>query len=294
VKILWLTNVDPNVAEDMLILGLAELEHDIEVHPWKPSFSWVADPNTQGGNDLSCSLSTFPRRTVNKPDVIVVTRADRTEVVHQTLDEYHGVPVVYYDTEDKLVEPTQALKERISAYFAAQTPIERNDIIALPYGYRADLVQPHKVQRSVNVSWGGTLQIGHGGRWELLGKAISLGLIQATLSACPASMWYKLGSHSRASISIGGAQNEIAGVNARHFEIAALGARVLSYRHGIRIETEISEIEFFSTADELIELCRRDREPLSEEVVRWNRRFNSHTARAEQFVHCLKDRGIPC
>lgn len=293
-KLLWLTNTDPNVAEDMLLLGLAEQGHDIEVCPWKPSFSWVADPAIQKGNDLTSSLSKFPKCTVIRPDVIVVTRADRTDgsAVYRILDEHRSVPVVYYDTEDKLTEPTAPLKERICMYLAAQTPADRNDIVAMPYGYRSDLVRCHETSRFINVSWGGTLQIGHGGRWELLCSAISLGLVQGTLSGCPASMWYALGEYSRASISIGGAQNAVAGVNARHFEIAALGARVLSYRHGIRIDTEVPEIEYFATAGELVTLCQKRHEPLSTEMILWNRRHNSHVARAEQFIHSMRDRGI--
>lgn len=293
-KILWLTNTDPNVAEDMLLLGLASQDHEVEVRPWKASFSWIADPSVHGGNYLSCCLSTFPRITVSKPDVIVVTRGWRyQEIVDHALGQYHA-PCVYLDTEDKLHEPPDWLRERISAYFAVQTPKDRKDIISLPYAYRADLVQ-HRTGgiRPIKVSWGGTLQLGHGGRWELLGKPISLGLVQATLSACPAEIWYAMCSGSMSSISIGGAQNEVAGVNARHFEIAALGANVLSYRHGIQLDSEIPEgIEFFSTADELIELCKKERAPLSAEMVKWNLRFNSHLARAEQFVQHLRNQGI--
>lgn len=298
-KILWLTNSDPNVAEDYLLPGLQRNGHRVEVRPWKRTFDIVRDPDRQGGHGYTTLLGgEIERHTVPRPDVIVVSRAWRErDYVEEVLEQHPGVPIAYFCGEDHHHAPPDWIEERSRLVFVAQCrpEIAVGKVVSLPCAARLDLLPPPCDDKPFTVLWGGKLSAGHGGRHAVLGPAITLGVIDDVASYAPWASWGRALSMARFSISIGGIQNApVAGANVSYFEAGACGAALFAYPPGILIEPAIPGTRFFETPEELVTLCRaaRAREfhpPAAVEQREFIREYHSHTARAAQMVAQLRE-----
>lgn len=304
-RLLWLTNGDTSVCEDYLLAGLARTGHEVEVRPWKRTFDETRDPERHGGHGYTLRLGgELPRVEVGRPEIVIVSRAWRDrEAVERALDGHPGVPVVFFDGEDKHHPPPDWLDARCARWFVSHCPpaLAGGRVVPLPPCARADLLPDPADDKPFVVVYGGKIAAGHGERHRLVGPAITAGLIDNVYTYSSWATWTDALRRARFSISIGGAQNHpVAGANVSLFEAGCCGAGVIAFPPGIVIAPALPVARFFETPQALQEACsdaRQGRLQLADlaelrtprDLAAYLHAHHSHTARAAQFVERLRE-----